>query len=210
MRAAVYFALLAQVFVLHPASLCTQSAALSISDLHADSHENNGVRRARSSERERHPDVLLRRAKAAFHRAAALRDKQTARDLMVAVGLFRASAGFFGAAGSYEQAADAHLQAGDIYFTLSQYDKSRRSYREALQLGQGSDRRCRALSRITRTYTATGPLSLVERYSTQAIDLCRNLGGLAQAEALEARGEALDFAGERAQSEDVFREAREL
>jgi len=114
MRAAVYFALLAQVFVLHPASLCTQTAALSISDLHADSHEDDGVGRARSSERERRPDVLLRRAEAAFQRAATRRDKQTAKDLMVAVGDFRASAGLFGAAGSYEKAADAHLQAGDI------------------------------------------------------------------------------------------------
>ena len=67
------------------------------------------------------------------------------------------------------------------------------------------------MSRIARTYAATGPFSLVDRYSKEALDSCRNLSELAQAEALEARGEALlELAGERAQSEYFFRQAREL
>src|SRR5262249_8255878 len=111
---------------------------------------------------------------------------------------------------------DAQLQAGDIYFTLSRYDNARRSYREALR-EQNPERLCRALSRIARTYVATGPFSLVDRYSKEAIDSCRDASQSAQAEALEARGEALlEFGGERAQSEDFlqsedfFRRAREL
>src|SRR5437667_6397710 len=210
MRAAVYFALLAQVLILHPASLCTQTTALSISDLHADSQQGNRVGPEHSSARERGPDALRRRAEAAFQRATTLRERQTAKDLLVAARVFRASARLFGAAGSYEQAAGAYLQAGDIYATLSRYEKARASYSEALR-GQDPEKRCKALSRIARTYAATGPFSLVDRYSKEALDSCRNLSELAQAEALEARGEALlELAGERAQSEYFFRQAREL
>ena len=150
MRAAVYFALLAQVLILHPASLCTQTTALSISDLHADSQQGNRVGPEHSSARERGPDALRRRAEAAFQRATTLRERQTAKDLLVAARVFRASARLFGAAGSYEQAAGAYLQAGDIYATLSRYEKARASYSEALR-GQDPEKRCKALSRIART-----------------------------------------------------------
>jgi CHAT domain-containing protein len=206
MRAVVYLALLA----FYQPSLCAQTAAPSISDVHADSPQGNGLGAEHSSARERGPDALRRKAEAAFHRASALRDKQTAKDLMAAAGTFRASAGLFAAAGSLEQAADAHLQIGDIYFTLSQYGKARGSYREALKLGQNPEKRCRALSRMARTYATTGPFLLVDRYSKEALDSCRGLSQLAQAEALEARGQALDFAGDRAQSEDFFRQAQDL
>src|SRR2546422_2556823 len=210
MRAAVYFALLAQVLILHPASLCTQTTALSISDLHADSQQGNRVGPEHSSARERGPDALRRRAEAAFQRATTLRQRQTAKDLLVAARVFRASARLFGAAGSYEQAAGAYLQAGDIYATLSQYEKARASYREALR-EQNPEERCRALSRMARTYATTGPFSLADRYSQEAINSCRDLSRVAQAEALESRGEALlEFAGERAQSEDFFRQAQDL
>jgi CHAT domain-containing protein/tetratricopeptide (TPR) repeat protein len=201
---------LARIFFLFPALLCAQNTAPGSSGAYKDASETGKSTLAQISDASRRSDVLRQRAEVKFQRAVVLQDKQTAKDLLVAAGLFRASARFFLAAGSYAQAADAHLQAGDIYFTLSQYDKSRRSYREALQLGHGSVRTCRALSRLTRTYAATGPLSLVQLYSTQAIDSCRNFGGSARAESLEARGEALDFAGDRAQSEDFFRQAQDL
>src|SRR5438128_2335231 len=206
MRPAVYFALL----VLCPASLRAQTAALSISDLHADSQQGNKVGQGGSFGRQRRPDVLVGKAEAAFQRAGVLRDKQTAKDLMAAAGTFRSSAELFAAAGSYERAADAYLQAGDIYSTLGQYERARGSYREALK-EQNPEARCRALSRIARAYTYTGPFLLADRYSKEAIDSCRGLSQLAHAEALESRGEALlEFAGERAQSEDFFRQAREL
>ena len=206
MRPAVYFALL----VLCPASLRAQTAALSISDLHADSPQGNKVGRGGSFGRQHRPDLLVGKAEAAFQRAGALRDKQTAKDLMAAAGTLRSSAELFAAAGSYERAADAYLQAGDIYSTLSQYERARGSYREALK-EQNPEARCRALSRIARTYIYTGPFLLADRYSKEAIDSCRGLSQLAHAEALESRGEALlEFAGERAQSEDFFRQAREL
>jgi len=77
--------------------------------------------------------------------------------------------------------------------------------------GQDQEKRCKGLSRIARTYAATGPFSLADRYSKEALDFCRNLSEEAQAEGLEARGEALlELAGERAQSEYFFRHAREL
>ncbi|PYV53572.1 MAG: hypothetical protein DMG98_20675 [Acidobacteria bacterium] len=213
MRWHIISALLAGSLFLSAALLHGQVRELGISEREAVSTISGTAEKqspVSASEKGRSRDVLLRRAEAAFQSASALRDKQTARDLTAAVGLFRASAELFGAANSYQQAADSHVQAGDIYFTLSQYDKARRSYREALKVGQDPEKRCRPLSRIARTYAATGPLSLVERYSKQAFDSCHNLSEMAQAEALEARGEALDFAGERSKSEDSFRQARDL
>ena len=116
----------------------------------------------------------------------------------------------FEAAGLYEDAADAHVHAGEIYFTFSQYDKARRSYREALKIGQHPEVRCRALSRMARSYVTTGPFALADDYSKQAMSLCEHLNEKAQAEALEARGEVLDFAGESSKSGDYFRRARDL
>src|SRR5438876_5456316 len=120
MRAAVYFVLL----VFCHASLCAQTAAPNISRL-PGSQKRSGVKRGGSFGGEPRQDTLLRKAEAAFQRAASLRGKQTAKDLTVAAGLFRASAGLFVAASSYEHAADAYLQAGDIYSSLSQYGKAR-------------------------------------------------------------------------------------
>jgi len=206
MRAAVYFALLAFCQAL----LCAQTAAPSISDRHPESCQGKRLQSGRSSGAEHHSDVILLKASAAFKRAANLRGKQTAKDLLAAAETFRASAGLFAGAGSYDEAAEAYLQAGDIYSRLSQYDKARRSYREALK-EQSPEMRCRTMSRIARTYAATGPFSLAGRYSTEALDTCRNLSEPAQAEALEARGEALlELAEERAQSEYFYRQAREL
>ena len=207
MRAAVYFALLAFC----SPSLCGQTADPSGSERYSVPRENNGASPARSFETADRGGRLLRRARAAFQMAAALRVTQTAKDSIGAAGLFRTSAGLFVAAGSYDEAAEAYLQAGDIYSTLSQYDRARGSYGQALKKAQDPENRCKALSRMARTYAATGPVSLAERYSKEALDSCRDLSQLAQAEALESRGEALlEFAGERAESESFFRQAREL
>ena len=206
MRAAVYFALL----VLHPGSLCTQTVAPSISDLQTESCQPKELRSECSSGAEHRSDVVLRKANAAFERATSLSEKQTAKDLLAAAETFRASARFLTAAGSDGQAAEAYLLAGDIYSTLSQYEQARRSYLLAFK-GNNPEDRCRALSRMARSYATTGPSSLADRYSKQAMDSCRDLSRVAQAEALESRGEALlEFAGEREQSEDLFRQAREL
>ena len=206
MWATVYFALL----VLHPGSLCTQAVAPSISDRHAESCQGKELQAGDSSGAEHRADAFLLKANAAFERAASLSEKQTAKNLLAAAEIFRASAELFRAAGSDGQAAEAYLQAGDIYYTLSRYQKGRASYRQALR-GQDPEKRCKALSRIARTYAATGPFSLADRYSKEALDFCRALSERAQAEGLEARGEVLlELAGEHVQGEYFFRQAREL
>jgi CHAT domain-containing protein/Flp pilus assembly protein TadD len=200
MWAAVYFAML----VLHHGSLCTQTVA------RTDSYQSKELQPLCSSGPEHRSDAVLLKAKMAFERAVRLSNKQNAKDLFAAADSFRASAEFFSAAGSDGQAAEAYLQAGDIYSTLSRYQKARTAYSEAVRT-QYPEMRCKALSRIARTYATTGPFSLADQYSKQALDLCRELSEPAQAEALEARGEVLlEFSGERAQGENFFRQAREL
>ena len=81
MRAAVYFALLAFCQAL----LCAQTAAPSISDRHPESCQGKRLQSGRSSGAEHHSDVILLKASAAFKRAANLRGKQTAKDLLAAV-----------------------------------------------------------------------------------------------------------------------------
>jgi CHAT domain-containing protein/tetratricopeptide (TPR) repeat protein len=165
---------------------------------------------ATTTERDRTRDVLQRRAEADFQEAALLQEKQTGKDLTAAARLLERSARLFESSRAQERAADAHLRAGEIYSTLSQYDKARRSFRAALKLGQDPEVHCKALSRIARTYATTGPSSLADRYSNQAMYLCERLSDNAQAEALQARGETLDFAGERSNNADYFLRARDL
>lgn len=154
--------------------------------------------------------TVLHKANAAFERAAGLRKKQTAKDLLLASEIFRASGDLFSAAGYEGQAGEAYLQAGDIYSTLSRYKKGRESYNEALR-GQDPENRCRALSRIARTYAATGPFSLADRHSKEALASCQSLSERAQAEGLEARGEVLlELGGRNAEGESFFRQARDL
>jgi len=155
-------------------------------------------------------DALLRRAEVAFGKAAALSQKETASDLAAAARAFQESARLFELAHANENAAQAHFRAGEIYFTLSQYGSSRRSFHKALQIGRDPELHCKSVSRIARTYATAGPFSLADQYSSQALTRCAHLSEGAQAEALAARGEALDFAGERSQSDDYLLRARDL
>jgi CHAT domain-containing protein len=178
---------------------------------HGTSERNAGIESSvKLPELGRSRDILQGKAEAAWQMAAVLQDKQNGKDLAAAGRLLERSALLFEATRTYERAAVAYFRAGEIYFTLSQYDKARRSFRGALKLAQDPELSCKALSRIARTYATTGPSSLADRYSKQAMNLCEHLSETAQAEALEARGEALDFAGERADSEAYFLRARDL
>jgi CHAT domain-containing protein len=185
-------------------------AGAGISDASRQDATQAAEKKERVSASQTRSSVALAKAKLTFEKAAALRDKQTGRDLQAAIELFRTSASLFAAAHSYQEASDAHAQIGDIHFTLGQYVDARSSYNQALKLGQDAEKRCHALSRIARSYAATGPLSFVQRSSDQAFNFCQNLSPSPHAEGLEARGEALDFAGERLKSADAFREAGNL
>jgi CHAT domain-containing protein/tetratricopeptide (TPR) repeat protein len=153
---------------------------------------------------------VLRKAEESAQRAAVLRKKQTAGNLLAATRLFRESSRLFAAGHSYDKAADSQLQIGEIYLILSDFDNARQSYRESLRLGQDSELRCRALAGIARTYAGTGPSSLADDYSRRASRVCEHLSERAQAEALEARGEVLRSAGDYSASADCLRRARDL
>ena len=155
-------------------------------------------------------DVLRLQAQAAFQKAATLGEKQTRAALAEAIRLFRESARLFEAGRLYDNAADAHLKAGEIYYTVSKYDEARRAYQRAFKLAQNPELRCTALSGIARSYANIGPSSLADSYSKQALTVCESLGEKAQAEAQEARGEALEIAGEHSRSLDYLSHAREL
>jgi CHAT domain-containing protein len=213
MRVAYYLTLLTAAFSLSLASLQAQKAVPRISQPARPSIKSSRTGTSASSTpsgANHGRDVLKQRAETASAKAALLREKQTSADLNSAVGLFRESARLFEAASLHEDAADAHVHAGEIYFTFSQYDKARRSYREALKIGQHPEVRCRVLSRMAQSYVPTGPFALADDYSKQAMSVCEHLNEKAQAEALEARGEVLDFAGESAESGDHLRRARDL
>src|SRR5215467_2116997 len=153
--------------------------------------------------------VLLRRAEAAGHRAFLLRKEEPAKGLASSRLLWLESARLFEAAHAQEQAASAYLEAAEIDVMLSRYGPARRSYRAALAVGT-DEARCKALSRMARTYATTGLLAMADRISNQAMILCEPLGGTAQAEGLEARGESLESAGELAKSVEYFERAEAL
>jgi CHAT domain-containing protein len=180
------------------------------SGLPARTREATKENSAGISEASRSQGTLRRRAEVAAQKAARLREKQTARDFVAASKLFQESARLFAAGRSYDEAADSHIQTGEIYSTLSQYDEARKSFRQALKLGNNPELQCRALSGIARTYASTGPYSLADSYSKHALSRCERVNEKAHAEALEARGEALDSAGEHSRSADSFKRARDL
>jgi len=158
----------------------------------------------------RNRDALRDQAETLEERAHALARAQNSKSFAASVELFRESARLFEAADSPENAADAHLEAGRIYFTLSQYARARQSYSRALQLGQARETRCKALSGVARAYATTGPVAVAERSSLEALESCKDLPGELRAEALEARGEALESADQHAKSVESFQQAQSL
>jgi CHAT domain-containing protein len=154
--------------------------------------------------------VACRKAELAAQKGARLREKQTAKDLGAASRAFKQSAGLFVTGHCYDQAADSQIQIGDIDSTVGEYVKAREFYRKALKLGQDPELRCRALSHLARTYATTGPVSLSDSYSAQALKSCERLSERSRAEALEARGEALNSAGDYSKGADCLRRARGL
>ena len=165
-----------------------------------------GVSGNRASKR----NALQNRAQAAYEGAVKLGQNQTASDLHAALKAFQDSAQLFKFAHQSENAAHAHFRAGEIYSTLGRYGLARYSFQTSLKIAQDPELRCRALSRIARTYAITGPFSLGDRYSNEAMGVCYHLSEGGQAEALEARGEVLDFAGEKLKSDAHVIQARDL
>lgn len=212
MSSAYHLALLTGMLIAFPASLRPHVAGPAVtrrSNPLTSAGKASKESTASASEVSGGRDVLRRRAEAAAQKAAVLRARQTVKNLFAASRLFRESARLFAAGHWYDAAADSHIQTGEIYFIFSEYDKARESYREALKLGQASEVRCRALSRIARTYATTGPYSLADSYSKQALNLCERLSEKAQGEALEARGEALYSVADYSKSADCLRRARD-
>jgi len=179
-------------------------------DLIETSGEDRKQGSVATSRVDRGDNFLLKKAEESAQRAAVLREKQTARNLSAATRLFRESSLLFAAHRSYDKAAESQLQIGEIYAILSKFDKARKSYRESFKLGQDPELRCRALSGTARTYANTGPYSLADEYSRQALSLCEDLSDRAQAEALEARGEVLHSGGDYSKAADCLSRARDL
>lgn len=123
--------------------------------------------------------------------------------------LFAESARLFATAHANKEAADAYLGLADIDILFGNYGKARSVYGEVLRLGS-EEAKCTAMSRIARSYASTGALGLAERYTGDALKLCQFLGEKAEAEATEAHGETLDYAGRHAQSAEQFLRAAEL
>jgi CHAT domain-containing protein/tetratricopeptide (TPR) repeat protein len=163
-----------------------------------------------TSHMERPDKFRLKKAEDLAQMAAALRKKQNAKSLWAATRLFRESSRLFAAGNFYDKAADSHLQIGEIYLILSEFDKARTSFNEALKVAEHLELRCSALSGIARTYSTTGPYPLADEYSRQAFSLCEHLSDRAQAEALEARGEVLLSGGDYSGSASFLRRARTL
>jgi CHAT domain-containing protein len=213
MRSQIISVLLVGVLCANIAVVRSQVSMLGISERKASSSNRGAADREGSSgslQTDRARVVLPKRAETAFQNAIALQDKQTGKGLAEAVDLFGQSARLFESAHANDKAANAYVHAGEIYFMLSQYDRARRSFRKALHFGKHPDIRCKALSRMARTYATTGPSSLADHYSSEAMNLCEGLSENMQAEALEARGEALDYTGQRLNNEDYYVRARNL
>ena len=153
---------------------------------------------------------LLKKAEESARKAAVLRQKQTAEDLLAATKLLRESSRLFAVSHSYDKAANSHLQLGEIYLILSEFDKARKSFDDASKVTQNPELQCRAFSGIARIYANIGPYSLADDYSRKASSLCEHLSEQAQAEALEARGEVLYSGGDYSKSADCLRRARDL
>ena len=153
---------------------------------------------------------LRRQAEGLVQRATALSKIQTKKSLTSAAVLFDRSARLFLSASLPDDASTSHLRAGEIYVTFGSYDKARLSFQTAAAVTHDPEVRCRALSAMTRLYVSTGPIPLAQQYSEQAVSVCVSLSQAAQAEGIEARGEALYSADEHAESESSFQRAIDL
>jgi CHAT domain-containing protein len=155
-------------------------------------------------------DLLQRQAEEAAREADSLRQNQTEKDLSRAIASFQKSAKLFRSAHLNSKAADAMLQVGDIYFTLSKYEKALSSYQEAHNLDdKNQELACLVSSHAARAYATTGQKSHADVYSKRALSQCNALADPKfQAEALEARGEALSDGS--SQNAEFFIQAQEL
>jgi len=148
----------------------------------------------------------VRKAEGLRDQAATVRKLQTKNDFALARSLYEESARLFEVGGATEAAAEAYLEAADISILFSRYREARQAYRQVMRLDL-SEARCKAKSRTARTYATTGPVALADRSSSEALQSCRGLGQRAETEALEARGEVLESAGEHAQSAELLQQA---
>jgi CHAT domain-containing protein len=144
--------------------------------------------------------------------ALALSKRLTERDLRNALRLLADSAQQFASSGQPHRAAIAKLEAGDVYLMMSGYQQAIASYRRALILSEGRvDLRCTALSRIARTYANIGRPQASQQYSDEAVSVCMGIPDRkAQADAVEAQGEARFWSGNMADAVVSFTRAREL
>lgn len=163
-----------------------------------------------TSRADRGDSFLLKKAEELAQRAAALRKKQTAANLLSATRLLRESSRLFAVARSYDKAAESQLHIGEIYLILSEFDSARESFEEASNVAQNPEVQCRALGGIARIYASIGPYSLADDYSRKASSLCEHLSEQAQAEALEAGGEVLYSGGDYSKGAERLRRARDL
>jgi len=160
---------------------------------------------------ERELNSLRGEAEAAFEKGALLRGSQTQTNLRSAIVQFQMSARFFKTAHSQSGATRAYLQIGETRFILSEYNQALRSYLRVLSLsGTDLSLQCQALSGLARTYATVGQSSEANRYSQQAVDVCEGIPSLKlQADALEARGEALSNSNDAVQGTVFLRQAQE-
>ena len=198
-----YLALLAWMVIPFP--------LVCVKDAHSPARQPEQLQPSTACKGDAQHEVLCR-ANAAAARAAVLRQQQTGRELKAAIALLEESVHLFKAAHSYGDAARMQLQIGDTYLTLSEYEKALGTYGEVVALSLEDQRvRCQALSRMSRVYSLTGRTADADRYSNQAVDLSSAFSdATVQAEALEARGLALDVSGDFSHSAEFLARARDL
>lgn len=133
--------------------------SLRVSSLEADGVKGNyrllleEVREATEEDRE------VAAATAAFYEAERLRAQWTEASTRAAIQKYGEALNGWRTAAYRREAAEALECIGDAYFALSEYEQARRSYEEALALGQRvSDRltQARALNDIGYVYSYTG------------------------------------------------------
>jgi CHAT domain-containing protein/tetratricopeptide (TPR) repeat protein len=190
--------------------------ALAVSATGAGQGQGRPVAKSGITQRATQPHVEHSASRASaeteLEQALALRKKLTERDLRMALRLLEDSARRFASSGMPHQAAVAKLEAGDVYLMMSSYQLALGAYRQALTMSEGRvDQRCAALSRIARTYANIGRAQKAQRYSDQAVSVCRTVSDKrALADAVEAQGEVGFWSGNITNAIDSFTRARQL